>query len=176
VKWFHTSAGQVLLINAINLEKTGWPADFHSAKPVKSKAVIEILNEQNRLHSVSLPKLKEYAPVDPQTGKRKPLYFAWIHAREFDKEAEDATFWCAAPDEPLEDYLGGYNSTRLLVSTRDSHHRRTSAQLTIPDIPDAYRTEWRILVLGWSYQGRRRHILCPCGVQAACGRADGQCP
>jgi hypothetical protein len=111
----------VLLVNTISCEERGWPADFHEAARVsdKSKAVISILHEQNRLQKVSLPELKKHAP------QGKILYFAWVHAREFEKEVKNAPLWFAAPDEPpLTDYLGGKDSTRLLVSKRDSHTPR----------------------------------------------------
>ena len=103
--------GHVLLINAIrNDEEAGWTIDFHKGQELKSKAVIRILHEQGRLHEVRLEKLLEYVPPGGQ------LFFAWIHAREFDIEDVDNQLWFVKPDDKdvLSDFIGGLGGGRVL--------------------------------------------------------------
>jgi hypothetical protein len=139
---YFDSGGQVLHVNAINIDGKGWPADFYPATHVVktvSKAVITALKEQNRLHKVRLPFLMKHTPPG------KSLYFAWVHSREFDKE--DAQKWCAAPDERLLDYIGGESNkaaTRLLVSNR-THTLRRPARMRLQRV--RLCTERCILVL-----------------------------
>ncbi len=83
-----------------------------------SKRVIRILHNQHRLNPVSLDLIKK--EHIPEGGK---LYFAWIHAREFDKEEDEAPLICAGQDEPPLGYIGGKDCERVLVRDVDTNRR-----------------------------------------------------
>ena len=59
---------------------------------------------------VRLEKLQKYKPAGGN------LFFAWIHAREFDKENKEDPMWIVRPDEQdvLEGYIGGTGGGRVL--------------------------------------------------------------
>ena len=98
---YFNESGTVQHINAISDNQSGWRMEFYPAKPLRSKPVVGILAKQGRLSKVTIKSLLDGGAT----------HFAWIHAREFDKEEDGflreacgGSFY--GEGERLKDYIG----------------------------------------------------------------------